>query len=482
MITFIICLVVLIVGNVFYGKFLEHKVKADSNRPTPVTRHKDGVDYVEMKPWKMYVVQFLNIAGLGPIFGAVMGAAFGPMAFLWIVLGNIFFGSMHDYISGMLSLRDDGCNTPTIVSRYLGRWSRPVLLVVTLFLLLATGVSFVVGPVGLLNALTLIDSRIWLAVILLYYIIATILPIDKIIGRIYPIFGAMLLIMAVSIGAVMFFRALSGDVQMTEITAESFNNFHSYPEKYPLVPMLFVIISCGALSGFHATQSPLMARCMTDEKQGKMVFHAAMMSEGIVALIWAAAAITYFGGADGLNARMDAGASTSLLVNEICNSWLGRVGAILAVIGIIVCPITTGDTAMRSCRLIIADALKIDQKPLSRRLLVAIPCFVLVYVLSKAKFENIWTFVGISNQMLATFMLWTIAVYFKTRGGMTYLVSAIPATFMTFVIVCFFIVAPRANGGLALDYNVGVISGIVAAITLFVFFITRKFGIKSIND
>ncbi len=471
MITFIICLICLLLGNYFWGKFLERKFGASPERQTPLHTMEDGVDFVKMKTWKMFTIQFLNIAGLGPIFGAILGAAFGPLAYVWIVVGNIFFGSMHDYIAGMISLRGKGTNAPSIIGHFLGSGARKILMVVTMFLLLATGVSFIVGPVDLLNSLTNWNRWIWLVIIVAYYIIATILPIHKIIGKVYPVFGILLIFMCVSIAVMMIIKSVGGEAHMTELTLSRFHNFHFSSEQYPFVPMIFVVLSCGALSGFHSTQSPLMARCMVSEMQGRKVFHAAMVCEGVIALIWAAAANAYFGGAEGINAQMLAGKSTAVMVNEVCNSWLGRAGAILAIIGIIVCPISTGDTAMRSCRLIIADSLHIDQKQVKNRLLVALPCFVLVVFLARMKFDNVWTFVGICNQILSMMMLWAISKYFKSyHKGWTYLISAIPATIMTFVVFSFFIAAPHQNGGLALDRTLGYIVGIVAAVVAVVLF------------
>jgi len=472
MITFIVCLAVLIFGNLFYGKFLERKIGTDPLRETPLKRLEDGIDFVPMPTWKMFIIQFLNIAGLGPVFGSMLGVAFGPMAFVWIVLGNIFIGSMHDYLAGMLSLRGDGRDSPTIIGTYLGSKAKKFLMVVTMFLLVATGVSFIVGPADLLQELTHLERGIWIAIIIGYYIIATVLPINKIIGRIYPYFGILLLIMAVMIACVMLFKSASGQLQMIEISMDSFRNFHFSAEKYPMIPMLFIIISCGAISGFHSTQSPLMARCMTSELQGRRVFHAAMVCEGIVSLIWAAVAISYFGGTEGLNQQMLDGKSTAVLVNLICNSWLGKVGATLAILGIIVCPISTGDTAMRSCRLIIADNLHIDQKKIGKRLLVALPCFALTFTLTKLNFDNVWTLVGISNQFLSMIMLWAISVYLgKNNKGLDYLISAIPATFMTFVVISYELVAPHANGGLALNLTMGRIVGIIVAISCFCYFL-----------
>lgn len=341
-------------GYFTYGRFVERYFGVSAERDTPVKRLADGVDYQELKPWRMYVIQFLNIAGLGPIFGAIMGAAYGPMAYLWIVVGCIFMGAAHDFFSGMLSLRNDGKDLPEIVGTYIGRGMRRVLIVFAAFLLLAVGVSFVNGPAELLARLTGWDMTLWLWVIFAYYVFATLLPIDKIIGKVYPFMGGALLFMALGVGAYLIYGDATGAVEMKELTADSLRNFHSNPDANILFPMLFVVISCGAISGFHATQSPLMARCMANEKYARPVFYGAMVSEGIVALIWATAAIAYFGGPEGLNAAADAGKTPAVMVNEICNSWLGRVGAVLAILGVVACPITSGDTAFRSMRLIVA--------------------------------------------------------------------------------------------------------------------------------
>ena len=301
MIAFLVSICLLVAGYFTYGRFVERYFGVSAERDTPVKRLADGVDYQELKPWRMYVIQFLNIAGLGPIFGAIMGAAYGPMAYLWIVVGCIFMGAAHDFFSGMLSLRNDGKDLPEIVGTYLGKRMRQVLIVFAAFLLLAVGVSFVNGPAELLARLTGWDMTLWLWVIFAYYVFATLLPIDKIIGKVYPFMGGALLFMALGVGAYLIYGDATGAVEMKELTADSLRNFHSNPDANILFPMLFVVISCGAISGFHATQSPLMARCMANEKYARPVFYGAMVSEGVVALIWATAAIAYFGGPEGLN-------------------------------------------------------------------------------------------------------------------------------------------------------------------------------------
>lgn len=354
MITFLVSICLLLAGYFTYGRFVERYFGVSAERDTPVKRLADGVDYQELKPWRMYVIQFLNIAGLGPIFGAIMGAAYGPMAYLWIVVGCIFMGAAHDFFSGMLSLR----------------------------------------------------------------------------------------------------------------------NFHSNPDANILFPMLFVVISCGAISGFHATQSPLMARCMANEKYARPVFYGAMVSEGVVALIWATAAIAYFGGPEGLNAAADAGKTPAVMVNEICNSWLGRVGAVLAILGVVACPITSGDTAFRSMRLIVAQAFRFSQKKLVSRLMVSVPIFVVAYVCCFMDFSTIWKYVGISNQILATVTLWTAAA-FLARSGKVHWIMTVPAMFLTDVCVCYLCVAPYKVGGLAMPQVVGNVAGIVVAFALLALFLYK---------
>ena len=356
MLTFIISIGLLIVAYFTYGKFVERFFGASSAIATPVKRLADGVDYHELKPWRIFVIQFLNIAGLGPIFGAILGAAYGPMAYVWIVVGCIFMGATHDYFSGMLSIRHDGTSLPDIVGKYLGNNVRKFMTFFTGFLLLAVGVSFVNGPADLLGNLTNMSMTPWLYVIFAYYILATLLPIDKIIGKIYPFMGLALIFMAVAVGGYLLYGGFTGKLYLEELTFDTMKNMHADPANNILFPMLFIVISCGAISGFHATQSPMMARCMTDEKYGRPIFYGAMISEGIVAMIWATAAMAYFGGAEGLNAAAEAGKTPAIIVDVICNSWLGRLGAIIAIYGVVVCQITSCDTAFRSMRLIIADS------------------------------------------------------------------------------------------------------------------------------
>ena len=472
MLTFIISIGLLIVAYFTYGKFVERFFGASSAIATPVKRLAEGVDYHELKPWRIFVIQFLNIAGLGPIFGAILGAAYGPMAYVWIVIGCIFMGATHDYFSGMLSIRHDGTSLPDIVGKYLGNNVRKFMTFFTGFLLLAVGVSFVNGPADLLGNLTNMSMTPWLYVIFAYYILATLLPIDKIIGKIYPFMGLALIFMAVAVGGYLLYGGFTGKLYLEELTFDTMKNMHADPANNILFPMLFIVISCGAISGFHATQSPMMARCMTDEKYGRPIFYGAMISEGIVAMIWATAAMAYFGGAEGLNAAAEAGKTPAIIVDVICNSWLGRLGAIIAIVGVVVCPITSGDTAFRSMRLIIADALKFNQKPIKNRLIVSVPIFVVAYLLCNVDFSTIWKYVGIGNQVLATITLWTAATYLAKKGKAHWMMS-LPATFLSIVCTTYFLIAPYKVGGLHLSPTISYPVGAIVGIGLFVLFITK---------
>lgn len=473
MISFGVAILFLIAGYFLYGKFVERFFGASSDRMTPVKRMADGVDYQELKPWRIFVIQFLNIAGLGPIFGAILGAAYGPAAYLWIVFGCIFTGAVHDYFSGMLSVRHDGMSLPDMVGKYLGNGMKRFMVVFTGFLLLAVGVSFVNGPADLLANLTGWKMMFWLYVIFAYYILATLLPVNKIIGKIYPFMGAALIFMALGVGGAMVYRALAGELTLTELTFSQLRNMHADPDNNLLFPMLFVVISCGAISGFHATQSPMMARCMTDEKYGRPIFYGAMIAEGIVALIWATAAMAYFGGAEGLNVAAGAGKTPAIIVNEICNSWLGRLGAVIAVMGVVVCPITSGDTAFRSMRLIVADALQFSQKPIRNRLLISVPIFMVAYFLCNFDFSTLWKYVGISNQVLATITLWAGAAYLAGKGKSHGMLS-LPAMFLTAVCVTYFMAAPYKVGGFHLNPAGSYTAGIVAAVAAMGCFIKWK--------
>lgn len=465
MITFFVAVAVLIVGYFLYGKFVEKVFGVDETRETPAITMADGVDYVPMKPWRIYLIQFLNIAGVGPICGAIMGAQFGTASFLWIVFGSIFGGAVHDYLSGMISLRKKGCNLPEIHGDYLGNPIKQFMRWFMVFMLLLVGAVFVSTPALLLKAdfTPNMSIYVWVIIIMAYYLIATLLPIDKLIGKIYPIFGFLLLGMAVAI----VFAFVKYQPHIPELW-EGLQNNHPEAAQNPIFPMMFISIACGAISGFHATQSPLMARCMTNEKQGRPIFFGAMITEGVVALIWAAAAAYFFGP----NSPVDtAGQGGPAMVGVIAKTWFVPVVAVITVLGVISAAVTTGDTSLRSCRLIVAEALNIDQKPMRNRFRIAIPIFVLtlailVFSLSSPKgFDVIWRYFSWCNQLLSSFTLWAITVYLlENKKGMWYLISLVPTLFMTMVTSSFVLVAEKEGLGSILPRPVGY--GIAAAFTL----------------
>lgn len=444
MISFSVALILLIAGYIIYGALAARIFGEDPSHPTPVQTMADGVDYVRLKPWRIFLIQFLNIAGLGPIFGAIMGIMFGPAAFLWIVIGTIFGGAIHDYMSGMLSVREKGASLPEIVGNELGTTLKNVMRLFSLLLLILVGAVFVYNPADLLAMLTpnALDRIFWVIVIFGYFIAATLLPIDKIIGKIYPAFGFVLLFMAAGIMVVLFMNA--GDIP--EVWHEMYNH-KADPEATPIFPMMFISIACGAISGFHATQSPMMARCLPNEKYGRPIFYGAMVAEGMVALIWAAAAVTYCHGYDGLQQAMGSG-SPAVLVNDLSRDWLGAVGGILAILGVIAAPITTGDTALRSARLILADVTGIEQRSLSKRLLVSLPIFAICFTVMLVPYDVLWRYFAWSNQVLSVFTLWTITVWLA-RHRKAYLISLIPALFMTMVTVTYILYAPEGLTALA---------------------------------
>ena len=462
MITFFICLAILIIGYFVYGRVVEGLFHPD-DKPTPAVLHPDGVDYVPMKEWKAFLIQLLNIAGLGPIFGALAGALWGPVVFRWIVLGTVFGGAVHDYVSGMLSIRNDGASLAELVGKYLGTTIKHIMRVFSVILLVMVGTVFTVGPAGLLARLTpnMLNVTFWTVVVLIYYFLATLLPIDKIIGRIYPVFGICLVIMALGIGIMTVVR--NGSHPMQELT---FANLH--PKGTPIWPMMFVTVACGAISGFHATQSPMIARTLTSERQGRRVFYGAMVSEGIIALIWAAAGIAFYGGVNGL---AGAGANAANLVYEMSFSLLGPVGGVLAMIGVIACPITSGDTALRSARLTIADWFKLDQVSMKNRLVLTVPLLAIAYAISLVDYRVVWRYFAWSNQTLAVFTLWAGSVFMAKKFGKAIsFILVIPAMFMSAVCSTYILFAPE---GLHLSANVAYPIGLAFAIVCFIVFAVR---------
>lgn len=468
-------MVALVLGYRFYGRFVERKFGPD-DRVTPAVSKSDGVDFIVMPGWKVFMIQFLNIAGTGPIFGAIMGAQFGPVSYLWIVLGCIFAGAVHDYMAGMLSMRHDGEGLAELAGRYLGRWPRLLVLAFTVFLLLMVGTVFVYSPAQILSDMGG-SKMMWVGVIFVYYIIATMLPIDKIIGKIYPLFAFSLLFMAAALMAVMFINWPA----IPEVWDHLYNmGAETAPDTWTdqIFPCLFITIACGAISGFHATQTPLMARCTKDEHMGRPMFYGAMITEGIVALIWASVASWFFYNSPEAGYSMipeaQAGFRTSAadVVTLVCNNWLGTFGAVLAILGVVAAPITSGDTAFRSARLIVAEGLTLDQRPIPKRLLIGVPLFlasiaILVWQIENADgFKVVWQYFGWANQTLAAIMLWTATVY-MVRQRKCFWITLIPALFMTAVCSTFFFVSKLM---LFLPGSIGYPLGMVCLLVALVWF------------
>jgi len=459
---FLLCLGLLIGGYFIYGAFVERIFQPDENRPTPAKTMADGVDFMEMPLWKVFLIQLLNIAGLGPVFGPILGALYGPAALLWVVFGCIFAGAVHDYFSGMMSIRYKGKSVPDMVGANLGSVARQFMIYFSVVVLVLVGVVFVNGPAGLLSKISGMSTMSWVVVIFIYYFLATIMPIDVIIGRIYPLFGAILLFMAMSLPVMMFAKGYNVLPNLDFAT-----NTHT---SLPMWPMMFITIACGAISGFHSTQSPMMARCIGNEKLGRKAFYGAMIAEGVIGLIWVTVGLSFYEGAEGLRKALGPSGNAALVVSEACNTLLGAgFGGTLAILGVVVLPITSGDTAFRSARLTIADLFKLPQQAVLPRLMIAVPLFVIGGVLSQVNFGVIWRYFGWANQTLAMFILWTAAVYLAKRAKFHWICS-IPAAFMTAVTVsylCF------DKIGFGLPYQVSNYIGIGTAVACLAFFLVR---------
>ena len=462
MITFLLCLALLVTAYFTYGRYLERVCRIDRAAEAPSRRLYDGVDYVPMPRWRTFLIQLLNIAGIGPIFGAVMGACFGPVAFLWITFGGIFMGAMHDFISGVMLVRNDGLSIPEVIGRYLGRGARGFMRVFSVVLLVLVGVVFLRSPASILGQMIpSVPYMWWIGIIVVYYFVATLLPIDKLIGKLYPLFGAALIFMAAGLLCVILF----GGYTVPELT--SLHNFQPDARALPVVPTLFITIACGAISGFHATQSPLMARCVNDEGECRAVFYGAMIAESVIALVWAAVAMAFFSGPDSLAAALAAhGNDAAWAVNTISVSTLGLAGGILAVLGVVAAPVTSGDTAFRSARLIIADMFGIGQRGVTRRLMISVPLFAIGAGMTFVDFDVVWRYFAWTNQALATVVLWTVAAYLH-RNGRNVWVALPAAVFMTFVCACFVFVSGQFLGmeNRAAAYALGAAATVI--ITLF---------------
>ena len=458
MFSFIISIVILVVGYFAWGKVSE-KIFATDDRPTPAIASPDGVDRVPIKTWKAFLIQLLNIAGTGPIFGALMGAVFGPVVFIWIVLGSILGGAVHDFMSGMISTRHDGSSIAELAGIYLGKTMKWVMRIFSVILLLLVGTVFVTSPAALLAKLTpeSLNLTFWIVVILVYYLIATLLPIDKVIGKLYPAFGIILIIMALAIIGGIFFNS---DYSIPELTL---SNLH--PDNLPVWPFMFITVACGAISGFHATQSPMVAKCIKSEKDGKPVFFGAMISEGIIALIWAAAGVAFYGATNLLFEALNAyGASD--VVYQISKQLLGPVGGILAIVGVVICPITSGDTAFRSARLVLSEMFKLDQKIIKNRLIITLPLLGIGAILTQLDFNILWRYFSWSNQTLAMITLWICSAYLIKKGKYKFgsLITAIPAAFMTSVSITYILMASE---GFKLSKEISYPIGIICSVILF---------------
>jgi len=467
MISLIIALIVLFAGYCIYGRFVE-KVFGPDDRKTPAIEINDGVDCVPLKPWKAFLIQLLNIAGTGPIFGALMGACFGPVVFLWIVLGSILGGGVHDYMSGMISCRNEGASIAELSGTYLGRVAKWIMRVFSVILLLLTGTVFVNSPAALIARLTpdFLDEQFWIVIILLYYVLATLLPIDKVIGKLYPIFGVILILMAVCVLGGIFV----GGYTIPEI---SFTNMH--PKNLPIWPYMFITVACGAISGFHSTQSPMIAKCITSEKQGRSIFYGAMIAESVIALIWAAAGVAFYGTTELLNNALST-LGQSGTVYQISESMLGVVGGALAIVGVVICPITSGDTAFRSARLILAEVTHLDQTKVRNRLIITIPLLGIGTLLTQLDFNVLWRYFSWSNQTLAMIVLWIATAYLVREGKylLSSLITAIPAAFMTAVSVTYILIADEGfRLAPAFDYPAGIILALVF-FAAYVIFLRRE--------
>ncbi len=472
MISLISALAVLLIGFLFYGKLTE-RVFSPDDRETPAIRINDGVDCVPMKTWKAFLVQLLNIAGTGPIFGALMGACFGPIVFLWIIFGAVLGGAVHDYMTGMISSRHDGKSIAELSGIYLGSAAKWIMRVFSVVLLLLTGTVFVNSPAALLARLTpgALNTTFWIVVILVYYIIATLVPIDKVIGKIYPVFGIILIVMAVSIVVGIFV----GGYTIPEI---SLQNLH--PNNLPVWPFMFITVACGAISGFHATQSPMIAKCITSEKEGRKVFYGAMIAESVIALVWAAGGVAFYGTTQLLGSALsDMGQSG--VVYDISTGMLGTVGGILAVVGVVVCPITSGDTAFRSARLILAEWTKLDQKAIKNRLIITIPLLGMGALLTQLDFNVLWRYFSWSNQTLAMVSLWVATSYLlKTnKNKLSSLLTALPASFMSAVSLTYILLADE---GFRLSKTIAYPCGAVFAAVLLGIYLCFLLKHKNVNE
>ncbi|CEA01146.1 Carbon starvation protein A [Metalysinibacillus saudimassiliensis] len=474
MLTFLVSIVLLIIGYLTYGKYVERVFGENEERPTPAYVNADGIDYVPMSTPRNSLIQLLNIAGVGPVFGPIAGALYGPVAFVWIVVGCIFAGAVHDYLTGMISIRNRGAHLPELAAKFLGKFMKHIVNIFALLLLLLVGTVFVTSPAMLLH--NLLDAKIGLVVITLlifaYYILATLLPVDKIIGRFYPLFGALLVVSAFGVGIGLV-------VTGAPIPNLTFQNMH--PNNLPIFPLIFFTITCGALSGFHATQSPIISRTTQNEKNGRKIFYGMMIAEGIIAMIWAAAAMSLFDGYGGL-AELIAAGGPAAVVSEVSIMMLGTIGGTMAILGVIILPITSGDTAFRAARMIIADYFSIGQKAFAKRLVIALPLFAISYMLTKMDFQVLWRYFSWANQVTAVIALWVGAMYLFL-GYKNHWIATIPAIFMTDMVYLYIFFEPTMGFGIPMTIS-HMMAVVATIVTVGIFFVAayKKRGISFTLD
>ena len=494
MVTFFIALALLIGGYLIYSRISE-KVFAIDDRKTPAINNPDGVDITPLPKWKAFLIELLNIAGTGPIFGAISGALFGPIVFIWIVFGCILGGAVHDYFSGMISSRNNGESIVKLAGKYSGKVVEIIMRVFSIVLLLLVTAVFVVSPSSLLETLTggNVQAWIWMIIILAYYFVSTILPIDKVIGKSYPVFGIILIAMALAVIIGVFVK--SNEYPMIELIG-NLRDFSSENGSLPWWPFMMTTVACGAVSGFHATQSPMVAKCIKSEKEGRQVFYGAMVAEGIIALIWAAAAMAFFrvNTEEGWSVLAAIGGNSNT-VNDIAKGLLGPVGTVLAIIGVVICPITSGDTALRSCRLIIGETFKLDQKKIRNRIILTVPIFAVVIGISiwnfmaPSNFNILWRWFAWSNQVLAAIALWVATGYlYKTRDNKYLtLFTSIPAMFMTAVVTTYIFAEPELALGRFIPYYISIIIGagitlLISGFYIFKLITKKKEKTESVNE
>lgn len=481
MVTFFIAVVLLIGGYLVYSRVSE-KVFGVDDRKTPAIASPDGVDITPLPKWKAFLIELLNIAGTGPIFGAISGALFGPIVFLWIVFGCILGGAVHDYFCGMISSRNNGDSVVKLAGKYSGKVIEIIMRIFSIILLILVTAVFVVSPSSLLESLTSgnVKAWVWMIIILVYYFVSTIVPIDKVIGKIYPVFGIILIAMAVAV--IVGVMVQTNSYPMLELIG-NLRDFSGDNGSLPWWPFMMTTVACGAVSGFHATQSPMIAKCIKSEKEGRQIFYGAMVAEGIIALIWAAAAMAFFKTNDieGWDLLNMSGAGNSSTVNEIAKGVLGPVGTVLAIVGVVICPITSGDTALRSCRLIVGEWLKLDQKKIKFRLILTAPLFAAMIGISvwnfmdPSNFNTLWRWFAWSNQALAAISLWVATgyLYMTKKNRFISLFTSIPALFMTSVVTIYILAEPNLALGRYIPYNIALIIGFALAFLLAGFYIFK---------